>query len=204
MRQLPWIIVLVAAATSFGLWLGLRPSGAPSVPSYAAFSQYPQARTLSPFSLDAADGQPIDATRLAGKYQLVFFGFTHCPDVCPTALAVMREIDRGLPAAKLDGRVGFLFVSVDPERDDLKTLGEYAKFFSPNILAATADHERLGTLTRAMGVLYVREQTESPDYNVDHSAAVFVLDTESRLIGRFSPPLDPAKMLADLQRIAGS
>ncbi|MBK7044019.1 MAG: SCO family protein [Rhodanobacteraceae bacterium] len=103
--------------------------------------------------------QTVDAKRLAGKYQLVFFGFTHCPDVCPTALAVMREIDRGLASAKLNDRVGFLFVSVDPERDDLKTLGEYAKYFSPNIRAATADHERLGALTREMGVLYVRAQT---------------------------------------------
>jgi protein SCO1/2 len=204
MRQLPWIIVLVAAATSLGLWLGLRPPAAPEQPAFAAFSAYPQARSLSPFALDGADGTPVDAQRLSGKHQLVFFGFTHCPDVCPTALAVMREIDRGLSAAKLDGRVGFLFVSVDPERDDLKTLGQYAGYFSPNILAATADHDRLGALTREMGVLYVKEQTDSPDYNVDHSAAVFLLDAQGRLIGRFSPPLDPAKMLADLQRIAGS
>jgi protein SCO1/2 len=203
MRQLPWIIVLVAAATSFGLWLGLRPS-APDAPTYAAFSQYPQPRSLSPFALDGSDGHPVDAGRLAGKLQLVFFGFTHCPDVCPTALAVMREIDQGLAAARLEGRVGFLFVSVDPERDDLETLGKYATYFSPNILAATADHDRLGALTREMGVLYVKEQTESPDYNVDHSAAVFVLDAQGRLVGRFSPPLDPAKMLADLRLVAGS
>ncbi len=193
--------MLVAVAISFGLWLGLRP---PAAPDYVAFSQYPQVRSLSPFTLDGADGQTVDAKRLAGKYQLVFFGFTHCPDVCPTALAVMREIARGLASAKLNDRVGFLFVSVDPERDDLKTLGEYAKYFSPNIRAATADHERLGALTREMGVLYVRAQTNAPDYSVDHSAAVFVLDAQGRLIGRFSPPLDAAKMLADLQRIAES
>ena len=196
--------MLVAAATGFGLWLGLRPASTPAPPLHAAFSQYPQARTLSPFALDGSDGQVVDAKRLSGKHQLVFFGFTHCPDVCPTTLAVMREIADGFAAAKLDGRVGFLFVSVDPERDDLKTLGEYAKYFSPHILAATGDHERLGALTREMGVLYVKEQTDSPDYNVDHSAAVFVLDAQGRLIGRFSPPLDPAKMLADLQRIAGT
>lgn len=196
--------MLIAAATSLGLWLGLRPPSVPATPAYAAFSQYPQARSLSPFALDGSDGAAVDAQRLSGKHQLVFFGFTHCPDVCPTALAVMREIDQGLTAAKLDGRVGFLFVSVDPERDDLKTLGEYARFFSPNILAATADHDRLGALTREMGVLYVKEQTDSPDYNVDHSAAVFVLDAQGRLVGRFSPPLDPAKMLVDLQRIAES
>src|SRR5690606_15055472 len=101
MRQLPWIIVLVAAATSFGLWLGLRPS-APEAPTSAAFSQYPQPRSLSPFALDGSDGHPVDAGRLAGKLHLVFFGFTHCPDVCPTALAVMREIDQGLAAARLE------------------------------------------------------------------------------------------------------
>lgn len=203
MRQLPWIIVLVAVATGFGLWLGLRPAGPASGAVYSALSVYPQPRALSPFSLDGADGQAVDAARLAGKVQLVFFGFTHCPDVCPTTLALMRDIDSLLAAARLDGRVGFLFVSVDPERDELKALGEYTKYFSPRILAATADHERLGALTREMGVLYVRETTESSDYSIDHSAAVFVLDAEGRLLGRFPPPLDPEKMFADLRQLAG-
>lgn len=203
MRQLPWIIVLIAAAAGFGLWLGLRPALL-SPPAYDAFSQYPQARALTPFALDGSDGRPVDGARLSGKHQLVFFGFTHCPDVCPTALSVMREVERGLPSAGLDGRVGFLFVSVDPERDVPAKLGEYTKYFSPNIVAATADHDRLGALTREMGVLYVREQTDSPDYNIDHSAAVFVLDAQGRLLGRFPPPLDAGKMLADLQRIAGA
>jgi protein SCO1 len=203
MRQLPWIIVLVAAATSFGLWLGLRPPQQATAPVYAALGKYPQSRALSPFVLDGADGQPVDAARLRGRWQLVFFGFTHCPDICPTALAVMREVDKLLPAQGLAGRVGFLFVSVDPERDDATTLREYAGYFDPDIVAATADHERLGALTREMGVLYVREQSDSPDYNVDHSAAVFVLDPEGRLTGRFSPPLDPAKIAADLHQLAG-
>jgi len=203
MRQLPWIIVLVAIATGFGLWLGLRPAGPTDSAVFSALSVYPQPRALSPFSLDGADGQAVDAARLAGKVQLVFFGFTHCPDVCPTTLALMRDIDGLLPAAGLTGRVGFLFVSVDPERDELKALGEYTKYFSPRILAATADHARLGALTREMGVLYVRETTDSPDYSVDHSAAVFVLDAEGRLLGRFPPPLDADKLLADLRQLAG-
>lgn len=201
MRQLPWIIVLVAAATSFGLWLGMRPPQPGPAHTYAAFSAYPQARALSPFSLDGADGQAVDATRLAGKVQLVFFGFTHCPDVCPTALAVMRDIENKLGDSGLADRVGFVFISVDPERDLLQPLGEYAGYFSKRIVAATADHDRLGALTREMGVLYVREQTDSPDYNIDHSAAVFVIDAQGRLVGRFSPPLDPAKMLLDLKQL---
>jgi len=203
MRQLPWIIVLMAVATSLGLWLGSQPAKAPVTAHYASFSQYPQPRALSAFSLDGSDGQPVDTARLRGRYRLVFFGFTHCPDVCPTALAAMRDIEKQLPAAKLEDRVGFVFISVDPERDDLKTLGDYAGFFSKSILAATADHPRLGALTRELGVLYVREATTAPDYNVDHSAAVFVLDPEGRLVGRFSPPLDVAKIVADLTLLAG-
>lgn len=192
--------MLLAAATGFGMWLGLRPA-APATPAFAAFSAYPQPRVLSSFALDGADGQAVDTQRLAGKHQLVFFGFTHCPDVCPTTLAALRDIDRGLADAKLEDRIGMLFVSVDPERDDPKVLGEYARYFSPNILAATADHARLGAFTREMGVLYVREASDQTDYNVDHSAAVFVLDTQGRLIGRFSPPLDPKVMLGDLEKI---
>ncbi len=193
----------MAVATSLGLWLGSQPAQAPATAHYASFSKYPQPRALSAFSLDGSDGQPLDAARLRGRYQLVFFGFTHCPDVCPTALAVMRDIEKQLPAAKLEQRLGFLFISVDPDRDNLKTLGDYTGSFSKNILAATADHARLNALTRELGVLYVREATDAPDYNVDHSAAIFVLDPEGRLIGRFSPPLDVAKILADLKLLAG-
>ncbi len=143
MRQLPWIIVLIAVATSLGLWLGSRPPSAPAAATYLAISKYPQARSLSPFSLDGADGKPVDSARLRGRHQLVFFGFTHCPDVCPTALATMRDVEKQLPPAGLADRVGFVFVSVDPERDDLKTLATYTNYFSPSILAATADHDRL-------------------------------------------------------------
>lgn len=203
MRQLPWIIVLVAIATGLGLWLGLRPAGPASGTAFSALSAYPQPRALSPFSLDGADGQVVDAARLAGKVQLVFFGFTHCPDVCPTTLALMRDLEGKLDAEGLAQRIGFVFVSVDPERDLPKVLGEYVGYFSKRIVAATADHARLGALTREMGVLYVRETTDSPDYSVDHSAAVFVLDAEGRLLGRFPPPLDADKILADLRQLAG-
>ena len=203
MRQLPWIIVLIAIAASAGLWLGSQPASAPKARTYATFSAYPQPRAVSPFSLDGSDGRKIDSAQLRGRYQLVFFGFTHCPDIWPTTLAVFREISKKLPTSGLDQRVGFLFVSVDPERDNPQTLAEYARFFSKDIVAATADHERLGVLTRELGVLYVREQTESPDYNVDHSAAIFVIDPEGRLLGRFSPPLDADRILADLKTIAG-
>lgn len=193
----------MAAATSLGLWLGSQPARAPAAASYQSFSHYPQPRALSAFSLDGSDGQPVDAARLRGRHQLVFFGFTHCPDVCPTALAVMRDIEKQLPAAKLEARVGFVFISVDPERDTLKVLGDYTGYFSKNILAATADHPRLAALTRELGVLYVREATDSPDYSVDHSAALFVLDPEGRLIGRFSPPLEVVRIVADLKLLAG-
>ena len=203
MRQLPWIIVLIAVATSLGLWLGARPAAPPPAVTWLALSKYPQARPLSAFALDGAHGAVVDAAAMRGRYQLLFFGFTHCADVCPTTLALMRDVEKRLPAAGLADRVGFLFVSVDPERDDPKTLGEYAAFFSPKIVAATADHARLQALTRELGVLYMKETTDSPDYNVDHSAAIFVLDPETRLTGRFSPPLDVEKIVADLKTLAG-
>jgi protein SCO1/2 len=155
-----------------------------------------------PFQLVDTNGRTVDQSVLKGKWSVVFFGFTHCPDICPTTLALMKQVEDMLAAPPLAPPLQLLFVSVDPARDDPATLGQYAAYFSPNIIAATAPEERLQPMTRSLGIVYMQSPLDGGGYTIDHSAQVVVIDPKGRLVGMFRPPLDPQRMAADLRRLA--
>lgn len=163
---------------------------------------YPQPRALDPFTLSRADGGSFGNDDLRGRLTLVFFGFTHCPDICPTTLALMVQVRDQVLAAQPDLPVQLLFVSVDPERDSPQALARYAGYFSPHIIAATADDARLLPMTRQLGIVYVKSQVTDSGYSVDHSSQIVLIDAQGRLAGMFRPPLDARVIAQDLQTIA--
>jgi protein SCO1/2 len=198
-RALPWLIAAAALAGALGLHLGQRYFAAPTAPeaSTRAALVYPQPRVLEDFLLERTDGRPLTLADWRGRWSVVFIGFTHCPDVCPQTLALMRDIERAWPA-QAGERPGLYFVSVDPERDDAKTLADYAAYFSPSIVAARGDHERLLPFTRQLGMIYMRTPLAGGDYTVDHSAHMAVVDPLGRLVALFRPPLEAGAIVADL------
>lgn len=201
-RALPTATILLAAlAAGLGLWLGLGRFGAPAQPNLQAALLYPAPRAVPEFHLTRADGAPLTNADWQGRWTLVFFGFTHCPDVCPTTLATLKQVWTGLAPAQRE-RLRVDFVSVDPQRDTPEQLGRYVAFFSPDFVAATGSDTELTALTRALGLLYVRVPGENGDYSVDHSAQVVLIDPQGRLVGMFRPPLDAARIGADLARLA--
>lgn len=196
-------LLIVALAAGFGLWAGQRWFSAPSTPSVTMHSGVllPQARTLPDFSLDGAEGR-IDAVALRGRWTLVFLGFTHCPDVCPMTLAHLSAAEKqwqSLPEAK---RPRILFVSADPERDTPKITADYARHFSPTALGATADAARLDPFVRSLGMVYMKADLGNGEYTIDHSPTIALLDPQARFAGFIRPPLDPAKIAADLRALA--
>ncbi|MGE3731475.1 MAG: SCO family protein [Lysobacterales bacterium] len=188
-------------ATALGLWLGDRFRPGEPAPVFQALLAYPEPRALSPFDLQASDGSRLNAERLRGRYSLLFFGFTHCPDVCPAGLAAYRQIEQVLAATRNAPAVNLVFVSVDPERDQLQVLGDYAHYFSPRIIAATGPDSALLPFTRELGVIYARQAPVDGGYSVDHSAQFVLLDPMVRMIGIFRAPPDPAAISADLVRL---
>ena len=194
-------VLLVALAAGLGLWAGQRWFAPAAATPLAATSLYPQPRPLPAFRLDGGDGKPVDAATLQGRWSLVFLGFTHCPDICPTTLAELGAVQKALADLPEAQRPRIVFVSADPERDTPEATAKYARHFSTDALGATADHARLEPFARSLGMVYMRSDLEGGDYTVDHSSRIALLDPQARLAGQIAPPLDVAKIAADLRQL---
>jgi protein SCO1/2 len=197
-----YLILIAAVAAALGLWLGSR-AFAPKTPPLSEAVLYPVPRTVPDFRLSRADGGPLTRADWTGRWTVVFFGYTNCPDVCPTTLATFKQVWVKLAAAGVAERLRFDFISVDPERDTPEQLKKYVGYFNKDFVAATGSDEQLTRLTRALGLVYAREPTGHGDYSVDHSASAVLIDPSGRQIGLFRPPFDAAKIAADLAALAG-
>lgn len=191
----------MAVAAGFGLWLGLRSDPAPAPPKFQSLLAYGAPRPLTDFDLQASDGGRLDRARLQGRYSVLFFGFLNCPDVCPTAMAAMGEVDKLIADLPVGAKPNLVFVSVDPARDSASAAGSYAQHFSPRILGATGDDAALTAFTKQMGVLYAAQSALEGAYNVDHSAHFVVLDPQVNVIGIIRPPHDSSAIAADLRQL---
>ena len=202
--RMPWLILVAAVAAGLGLWLGQRAFAPPAgmAPELRSALRYPQPRPVPPFELTRADGAPLDNRALLGRWTLAFFGFTHCPDVCPTTLAVFRQVEALAKADPAAPPLALWFVSVDPARDTPQVLGDYARYFSPAIVAATGDQAALAALTPALGIVYAQSPLPGGGYTVDHSTQIVVFDPQGRLAAIVRPPQDAAAILADLTTMA--
>jgi protein SCO1/2 len=192
-------LALAAAAVAAGLagfWLAAQLDR--GTPALASGTWLPRARPVVEFRLTDQSGQPFTRGELQGKPALVYFGFTRCPDVCPTT---MEKLARVVRAAQLpDLRV--VFVSIDPQRDPPPTLALYVHAFDPGFIGLTGEPKTLGSLAANFGVAVNRVELPGGDYTMDHTAAVFLLDREARIRAIFTPPFDVPTLVADLKRAA--
>ena len=204
-RVSPTYLILVAAvAAALGLWLGSRAFTPPTPPQLASAVLYPSPRELPEFTLTRSDGTPLTHADWKGRWTVAFFGYTNCPDVCPTTLATFKSAASKLAADGAGDRVRFDFISVDPERDKPAELAQYVGYFSKEFVGATGTDDELTQLTRALGLVYSREPTGKGDYTVDHSASAIIIDPAGREVGIFRPPFDATKIANDLVTLARS
>lgn len=208
-QQRMLVIIALAVALAAGLWVGQRQFLAPTAPdaagqpATAAALLYPNPRQLPAFSLTRSDGSPFTNADLSGHWTLAFFGFTHCPDICPDTLARMQEVRAQLAARGSGDSVAMVFVSVDPARDSGETIQRYVEFFDPSIIAVTGEPANLEVLTNALGIVHRQVELEGGGYTIDHSSQLVLLDPAGRQAGIFRPPFDPAKLAADLAMLVG-
>lgn len=186
------VVVAVAATAGFlaGTWW---PVGPP--PLQASTALFGQERGLPEFVLTDHTGGRFTRRDLTEHWTLLFFGYTHCPDICPITLATMSASVDAIAA--LGGEVPrVVFVSVDPERDTPRSLRDYVAVFRPDFLGVTGPHEELVKLTRALGVGYARDG-DGPEYLVEHSAALLLVNPNGQLQAVFGPPHAPDPIAHD-------
>ncbi len=203
-----WTFALVAlAAIALGLWASQRFHATPAPaaqPAVKSATLVPNPRVLPAFSLQQSDGTTLTAEELKGHWTLVFIGFTHCPDVCPTTLAQLSGAQKQWASIPEATRPRVLFVSADPERDTPDLVGQYAHAFHPDSLAATAPLPQLEAFARSLSLVFMKvpgKSGQADDYTLDHSAAVVLLDPQARMAGVIQPPFDPRAIAADLQAL---
>ncbi len=152
------------------------------------------------FTLPSADG-PVALRDFRGKVVLLYFGYTYCPDICPTSLAATAE---ALKELKLDelARVAVILVSVDPKRDTPARLKEYARFFHPDIVGVTGTPEEIAAVAKRYGVFYAEQKvaTAGDGYVVDHSADTYIVAADGKLSGKIAHATAPDQMAAIIRK----
>jgi protein SCO1 len=194
------VVAIVAVAAGVLLSRAMLRHGA--APGVATATVLTPPRPLPPLDLIDHDNRAFDAARLRGHWTFMFFGFTSCPDVCPTTLTALAQTQKllaGLPDAL---RPQVVLISVDPERDTPERLAAYVKAFDPSFVGVTAARAAVEDLARQMGVLVAISKLDGGNYTVEHSAAIFLINPDGALHALTSPPHVPKVIAEDYRRIA--
>ena len=151
-----------------------------------------------PFHLEDQNGKPVSDADMKGRPFLVFFGFTHCPDVCPTTLFDVSQVLHQL--GKDADRAGALFITVDPERDTPAVLKEYLSNFDPHLRGLTGDPAAVAAAIKAYRVYAKKVPLDNGDYTMDHTAVVYLMDRDGQFVAPFDLKRTPEAAAADLRR----
>lgn len=155
----------------------------------------PRERVIPPLTLIDQDGQPFDTRSLQGRWHILFFGFTACPDICPTTLNDMRRLFGQLPSDTRE-RLQLVLITADPERDTPQQLKTYLDYYRAGFSGLTGEMEQLQQLSRALGLPFVPANETQGDYSVSHSGNLALVGPDGTLRGHIRAPL----MLDGLQR----
>ena len=200
---------LAVPALLLGLGAGWWGSGrlwseAPPDPAQIPGLLWPNPRPIAAFSLADHHGRAFTRERLEGAWTFLFFGYTYCPDFCPTTLATLRQVE-----AELSGHASaprqHVLVSVDPRRDSPKRLSEYLTWFGTSFLGVTGSEDELSMLARQVGAVYIPGETrEDGSYLIDHTASILLIDPEGRFVALFGTPHhagDIASRFLEIERL---
>jgi protein SCO1/2 len=166
-------------------------------------TSYPDPQPAPDFALTATDGQRFQLSEHRGQIVLMFFGYTSCTDVCPTTLAEAKQILKGVGSDT--DRVTFLFITVDPERDTPQVMANYVAAFDPAIVGLTGTSDELAAVRQAYGIFAEKEVTDDPaeGYSINHTARVFLVDTEGHLRLSYAFGTPPDDIVQDIRHLLG-
>ena len=194
------VLMSVAALLGLGAALLWRYSSSPQI-ELATGTYLAAARAVPDFSLIDQRGAPFGPRNLDGRWSLMFFGYTNCPDFCPTTLATLAVMEKNLRAERaIQPQV--VFISVDAQRDTPQQLAKYVPYFDPTFIGVTAsDQPTIEALARKLGVAVALVPSPGGGYTVDHSGAIFVVDPAGKIAAILTGPFTAAALQADFNRI---
>jgi protein SCO1 len=205
MTRRPPLRIVLAAIVAFALGLilarvfvALREVPVPVTENTTIL---PQPRDLPPLDLVDQDNRPLPRDFLRNRWTVVFFGFTQCPDVCPTTLATLAQMKKKLADLPAEQQPRVLLVSVDPERDTAAILKPYVTFFDPSFLGATGTLAATGQAATAFSVPFAKVPLPDGGYTMDHGAGLFVVSPAGALAAYSSPPFDAAVLARDFRKV---
>jgi protein SCO1 len=192
------LLGLAAGALTYQVLPG-KQAQRPNIPGLL----WPESKPLEAFSLEDQHGNAFDLARLKGKWSFLFFGYTHCPDVCPVTLEVLKNAARLMrQGSSTPQDIQIAFVSVDPERDTKQHLREYLAYFDTTFLGVTGSKDKLDALTKQLGILYFTGKADAEgNYLVDHTASVLLIDPRGHLVAVFGAPHEAEEMAARFEKI---
>ncbi len=204
---------VIACVAFMALLLGLLVHRilSPAVLSNAQLAEqglfvYDIPRPVTPFALTDHTGAPFTQERLKGKWSLLFFGYTFCPDICPITLATIRQFEQLLQEADPEAaaQLQVAMISVDPQRDTAEKLAAYMGYFNEDYIGVTGQYIDIFNLGRQLNVAFGYTPTENGEYLVNHSGEIILIDPDGRFHGFFKVPHNPAYMLRNFRSVLAS
>ncbi len=191
-RLIIWALVAAALVAIGVFWLTLPKS------QLAPARMVTSTSFGGPFTLVGSDGQPFGTDQLKGEPYVLFFGFTHCPDTCPTTLARLVKLRRDAGGG---GAFNIVFVTVDPERDGPKEMGTYSKAFGAPIIGLTGSPQQIDQVKKEFGIFSKKVPTGDGDYTVDHTATVLLFDRDGKFVATIAPDEQDQPAVDKLKRM---
>jgi protein SCO1/2 len=190
-------IVALVLGLTVNKVLTSKGQGDPTALLDAGIVLLPQSRTLPELQLTNQDGQAVAVDQLTEQWSLLFFGYTFCPDICPTTLAQLRQLQGQLPA-ETRANLRMILVSVDPNRDTPEQLKKYLDYFDAGFIGLTGEQANIQKLANAVSIPYIPADTSKEDYTVDHSGNLVLIGPDGTQRGFIRAPLNNAKLAAQL------
>ncbi|MDH5621770.1 MAG: SCO family protein [Gammaproteobacteria bacterium] len=189
------IAIILGSALAAGIFVAAR-LNQPAQLQHAFAVPAPQ--PLPAFTLADQNGNAVTADTFRGQWDMVFFGFTNCPDICPTTLQILANAKRELMDTHLQDSPRIVLVSVDPERDTPDLMGRYVDYFGDGNLGVSGELDELTRFTKALGIYFEKMPADGESYSVNHSAAVLIVNPQGEFSALFSAPHDVANFVHDL------
>lgn len=201
------LILLIASLTVLSILSGalffklMQARGQPTLQSLIVL---PEAKTIADFALQDEEARDFSLAGFQGRWSLLFFGFTSCPDICPNTLYQLRQVRAELAGNLAEEELPVIYlVSVDPDRDTPEKLAQYLSFFDPAFKGLTGEDRQLRALTMQLGIAYhvADHDDHNKEYAVDHSASLILLNPQAQMYGVFPAPHQAEFISHDLQQV---